>query len=83
MGGENIQRQPDHSEGVELEDILNRCKDAQGYVLMVGIITPEIDASGFNVIQMRYRRFHYSFEDTKNVIEKFKEEYEKDKDASL
>lgn len=76
-------KNPEHTpqkrgEEVTLDNILNECKDAPGYVLFVGILGRERDARGFNFINFKYRRYNFSFEDTKNAIAEFKRQYDQD-----
>ena len=58
----------------ELIEILSKCLDAPGYVVFVGIITPQLDAEGRNVLNFKYKRSMFSFEDTSIAIKQFKKE---------
>jgi len=64
----------------DLDDLVNRCKDAAGYVLGVGIVTNHRDKAGNNVLDFQYRRHHMSLEDTKQVIEMFREQLQREVD---
>lgn len=57
---------------VTVETIKNKCLDSQGYVLFVGIIRPERDPQGNNLIDFHYIRQNYSFEDTRKAVDEFK-----------
>lgn len=66
---------------VTLEQMTKECMDSQGYVIFIGVLSPQRDDKGFNLINFRYRRYHYSFEDTKRAVEEFNKAYRRDLEA--
>ena len=73
---------PDEDQEVSLEQINKECLDSPGYVVFVGVLSRNRDEKGFNLINFRYRRYNFSFEDTKKSIEEFAKAYRKDIDAT-
>ena len=67
-----------NSPDMGIEEILKQCLDSQGYVVFAGIITPERDSEGNNLIRFSYKREHFSYEDTKRALEEFVKHYKKD-----
>ena len=63
------------NDDLSLKGIIEQCMDAPGYVLFTAIIEPNKDPEKPNVIQYKFRRFHFSFEDTKHAIAAFKDFY--------
>lgn len=74
-------------EGVEsvevtLEELTKMMADSEGYVVAVGYLTPQKDAKGHKIIQFVYRRYQFSIEDAKKLVEKLPAMYEHDKATS-
>ena len=63
---------------VTLEQITKECLDAPGYVIFVGSLSRNRDGKGFNLINFKYRRFNFAFEDVKRTIEEFDKALKKD-----
>ena len=63
---------------VTLEQVLKECMDSQGYVIFAAVLSSKRDDKGFNLIDYRYRRYHFSFEDTKQALAAFQHQYRKD-----
>jgi len=79
MDGENTES-PKSQSAVTIDSIRNECLDSAGYVVFVGVISNQRDAAQNNIINFRYIREKYSYEDTKRAIEKFKEALARDID---
>lgn len=63
---------------IELDQITNVCKDAQGYVIFAGVITDKRDKDGNNIIDFKYKRYHFPFEDTKKAVDEFQKAFRED-----
>ncbi len=68
-------------ERTSLEQIRQECLDAPGYVMFVGILQRNRDAKGFNLIDFKYRRYNYSFEDVRKSVKEFERALEKDENG--
>ena len=68
--GEKVK--PGELRGVTLDSIRNECLDAPGYVIFAGVISNERDAQGNNLINFRYIREKFSYDDTKTAVDQFK-----------
>lgn len=60
------------------EEVNKACLDAPGYMLFAGFITNEKDAKGDPIIQWRYRRFHFSFDDIEEATNQLKDAFRDD-----
>ena len=69
---ENIQGE------VTLEQIKKECLDSPGYIMFVGCISKNRDSQGNNMIDFKYRRYHFSFEDSIKAVEEFKKQVNRD-----
>ncbi len=58
-----------------LEGLLKKCMDAEGYVIFIGSLANKTDEQGNRVLEFDYRRYHLSFEDAKTATAKFKEAF--------
>lgn len=54
-----------------LDNYATEAKKGVGYIAFVGIITSERDANGHNIIQWRYCRKDFSFEDSHTAEKEF------------
>lgn len=70
MQGES--KNPDNDQEFSLEEILKECMDSEGYVIMTGVISKRTDSKGHPMLDFKYRRYHFSHEDVKIAIDKFK-----------
>lgn len=60
----------ENPESVSLEKITEECMDAAGYMIFASILTRKRNSKGFNLIDFKYRRYHYAYEDVvKSFIE--------------
>ena len=62
----------------DLGPIIERIKKGDGFVMLVGILTNKLDEKDNRIIEFEYKREHFSFEDTKEALKKFKEHFHKD-----
>jgi hypothetical protein len=58
-------------DGTELKEIIDECLDSQGYVLFAAHIARTRDENGHNILQFRYKRYHFSLEDAKQAVTSF------------
>lgn len=71
-------RSPEEGEGVSIELLIKGCMDSSGYVIFAAKIAGKPDEKGNLVIDYNYRRYHFSYEDTREAVKRFKEEFLKD-----
>lgn len=55
----------------QLKKIMEMCKDAPGYCCFFGIMDKKRDEKGRNIINYEYKRFQFSYEDTRRTIDEF------------
>jgi hypothetical protein len=55
----------------ELEEIIQKCLDSPGYVVFVGALSDKRDEKGNNLIDFKYKRYQFSYEDTSRAIKEF------------
>lgn len=60
----------------DLKDILDKCLDSPGYVIMVGVIGPEKE--GVRQVNFEYRRYHFPLDDAKATLLEFKKHLQND-----
>ena len=65
------------------EEVTKACMDSEGYMLFAGFITNEKDDKGNAIIQWRYRRFRFSFDDMDEAISQLKAAFRDDVLKSL
>lgn len=64
--------------GVALKNLLDECYKGKGFVICAGILKDKIDDFGNHVVDLRYERVRFSFDDAKMVLDYFKDEVKKD-----
>mgnify|MGYP001594670861 CR=1 FL=1 len=57
----------------DLDSLIKKLLDVEGYVIFVGSLSNEKDKEGNRMINFDYRRYHFSYEDVKTTIKKFRE----------
>lgn len=63
---------------VTLDSIQKECMDAPGYVIFAAILTNERDEKGKSIIKYNYKRYQFSYEDTRNSIDELIKFFRKD-----
>jgi hypothetical protein len=70
-----MQKDPKETESndISLESITKQCKDAPGYVVFLATIERGKETNAKPVLHFNYRRYQFSFEDTRAAIQAFKD----------
>lgn len=66
----------------QIEQLIQQCKDAPGFVLFAGVLTPDETKDGNRQIQFYYRRHQFNLEDTAKAVKAFKAHFHKDLEQS-
>jgi len=68
----------DEKKELSIEEVAQKCKDAKGYVLFVGVMSDAEDKEGNKLIDFHYLRFHFALEDVKETIKQFRNQLASD-----
>jgi len=66
----------------DLDAIRQACLDSEGYVVFVATLG-EKDPQGNTVLNFRYRRYHFTLEDTKQAKDEFARQFKAELDSQF